>query len=502
MICKRLTRKQSNSLYIDVLKDQDFQCIRDLAQGDLFFLLTNVCNRHDINQDWLYDRCREVEANPNGFLDLWAREHGKSSIITFGLSIKDILNNPNVTIGIFSHTRPIAKAFLSQIKTEFQNNSFLKGLFPDIFYKRPQSEADKWSLDRGIVVKRTTNAKESTVEAWGLVDGQPISKHFDILVYDDVVTQQSVSTPDQIQKTTKAWELSLSLGTVNGVTRMIGTRYHTNDTYRTVMNRGSAIKRIYPATKNGKMDGEPVLMTQKKLNEKMRDMGSYTYSCQMLQNPLEDNAMGFKKEWLKFYKKIANMKSLNRYILVDPANEKKKSSDFTVILVIGLGPDNNYYLLDGIRDRLNLTEKTNKLFQMHRKWKPLKVAYEKYGMQSDIEHIQYIQEQETYRFEIQEVGGVESKVDRIRKLVPIFQNNRMYIPEKLEFLNYQNQTIDFVQTFIEDEFETFPVSLHDDMLDCMARILDPKIETQFPLLEELDDQHEYQYGYSPNAWMG
>ena len=497
-----MTRKQSNSLYVEVLNDQDFQCIRSLAQRDLFFLLTVVCNRSDINQDWLYDRCREVEVNSNGYLDLWAREHGKSSIITFGLSIKDILNNPNVTIGIFSHTRPIAKAFLSQIKTEFQNNKFLKGLFPEIFYEKPQSEADKWSLDRGIVVKRTTNAKESTVEAWGLVDGQPISKHFDILVYDDVVTKQSVSTPEQIKKTTVAWELSLSLGTVNGVTRMIGTRYHTNDTYRTVMNRGSAIKRIYPATKNGKMDGDPVLMTQKKLNEKMRDMGSYTYSCQMLQNPLEDNAMGFKKEWLKFYKKIANMKSLNRYILVDPANEKKKSSDFTVILVIGLGSDNNYYLLDGIRDRLNLTEKTNKLFQMHRKWKPLKVAYEKYGMQSDIEHIQYIQEQETYRFEIQEVGGVESKVDRIRKLVPIFQNNRMYIPEKLEFLNYQNQTIDFVQTFIEDEFETFPVSLHDDMLDCMARILDPKIETKFPLLEELDDQHEYQYGYSPNAWMG
>ena len=497
-----MTRKQSNSLYVEVLNDQDFQCIRNLAQRDLFFLLTVVCNRSDINQDWLYDRCREVEVNSNGYLDLWAREHGKSSIITFGLSIKDILNNPNVTIGIFSHTRPIAKAFLSQIKTEFQNNKFLKGLFPEIFYEKPQSEADKWSLDRGIVVKRTTNAKESTVEAWGLVDGQPISKHFDILVYDDVVTKQSVSTPEQIKKTTVAWELSLSLGTVNGVTRMIGTRYHTNDTYRTVMNRGSAIKRIYPATKNGKMDGDPVLMTQKKLNEKMRDMGSYTYSCQMLQNPLEDNAMGFKKEWLKFYKKIANMKSLNRYILVDPANKKKKSSDFTVILVIGLGSDNNYYLLDGIRDRLNLTEKTNKLFQMHRKWKPLKVAYEKYGMQSDIEHIQYIQEQETYRFEIQEVGGVESKVDRIRKLVPIFQNNRMYIPEKLEFLNYQNQTIDFVQTFIEDEFETFPVSLHDDMLDCMARILDPKIETQLSLLEELDDQHEYQYGYSPNAWMG
>lgn len=116
--------------------DRDAECMRNLAKQDLFFLLTVICNRPDINRDWLYDRCREVEAEPNGCLDLWAREHYKSTLLTYGLSITDILNNPNVTIGIFSHTRPIAKAFLSQIKTEFQNNQFLKAsLSRDILSK-------------------------------------------------------------------------------------------------------------------------------------------------------------------------------------------------------------------------------------------------------------------------------------------------------------------------------------------------------------------------------
>ena len=32
-----------------------------------------------------------------------------------------------------------------------------------------------WSLDGGLVVKRKSNPKEATVEAWGLVDSQPTS---------------------------------------------------------------------------------------------------------------------------------------------------------------------------------------------------------------------------------------------------------------------------------------------------------------------------------------
>ena len=103
---------------------------RQLAQSDLFFLLTHVLGRADLNRDWYFARCREVQAAPNGYLDLWGREHGKSSLITFGLTIQDILNDPEITVGIFSYSRPIAKAFLRQIKTEFENNEMLRSLSP------------------------------------------------------------------------------------------------------------------------------------------------------------------------------------------------------------------------------------------------------------------------------------------------------------------------------------------------------------------------------------
>ena len=34
------------------------------------------------------------------------------------------------------------------------------------------------------------------------MDGQPTGRHFSLIIYDDVVVQESVSTPEQIAKTT------------------------------------------------------------------------------------------------------------------------------------------------------------------------------------------------------------------------------------------------------------------------------------------------------------
>lgn len=420
-----------------------------------------------------------------------------STIITFGKTIQDILIDPEDTFGIFSHTRGIAKGFLSQIKTELEINDFLKKNFSDILYQKPQVESPKWSLDNGIIVKRKSNPKESTVEAWGLVDGQPTSKHFKKLIYDDTVTRESVTTPEQIKKVTAGWELSLSLGSEGGAKRYIGTRYHSNDTYKTMIDRGSVIPRIYPATQNGKIDGEPVFMSKETLQEKRRDMGPYTFGTQMLQDPISDKSMGFKTEWLMYYEKLSDTSKWNKYILIDPASKKKTISDYTVMEVIGLSPDGNYYLLDAIRDRLNLTQRASKLFELHRKHKPKNVGYEQYGMQADIEHMKYMMEQENYRFSIAELGGQMPKEDRIKRLIPIFEQKRFYMPKSLHFVDYEGKAQDYVKTFIEDEYASFPVSTHDDMLDCRARILD--MDAQFPKDKPLLNMQDSGTAY---GWMG
>jgi len=463
----------------------------------LWVLLRYGLGRQDAHNQWVFDRCCEVQAEPDGHLDLWAREHYKSTIITFALNIQDILRDPEITIGIFSHTRPIAKAFLRQIKQEFERNERLKRWFPGILYANPKDESPKWSEDEGIVVKRKGNPKEATVEAWGVVDGQPTSKHFDILDFDDVVVPASVTTPEMIAKTTASLELAYNLGRRGGRRRFVGTRYHFNDTYKTLLDRKTAEPRIYPATKDGTVEGEPVFMTREELQTKRADQGPYTFGCQMLLDPTADDKQGFNEEWLRYA--AVSPRGHNLVILVDPASRKqtastrKISNDYTAIWVLGLGPDRNVYVHDMVRDRLNLTERSERLIHLHRYWSGrgpiMAVGYEDYGMQADIEHVRDAQEQENYRFTITPLGGRLSKNERIRRLVPWFEKGRIFLPPKLAKENYEGRTVDLVKSFVEEEYKAFPVAAHDDMLDALARFLEDDLPVEFPrpLADEADD---------------
>jgi len=482
-----LTREEVNRSYLEQIEaarglGEIPGLFRRLALRDLFFLITNIFGRVDVDRDWLYDRCTEVQAEPDGCLDLWFRESYKSTIITYALTIQNILNDPDVTIGIFSYNRPTAKAFLRQIKREFEVNELLKDLFPEILWKNPASESPKWSEDEGIVVRRKTNPKESTVEAWGLVDGQPTGRHFQRMIYDDVVTLESVTTPEMCQKTTRAWEMSRNLTAEGGKTRYIGTRYHFNDTWGEIIRRGVAKTRLYPVYDENKI---PILLSPERIEEKRKELGPYVFSSQMLLNPVADEAQNFKEEWLQTWG-VQTTANLRIYILVDPASKKKKNSDYTAMLVVGLGVDKNYYIIDMIRDRLNLTERTQTLFGLHKIYRPVAVGYEEYGMQSDIEHLRYVMDTENYRFPIYPLGGNVGKEDRIRSLVPIFEQKRVFLPVMCIRPQHDGKTRDLTKVFIEEEYKTFPVGIHDDMLDALARILDHGAKGIFATFPEGD----------------
>jgi len=472
--------------------------MRALARHDLFFLLRYVCGRDDMEHQWLHDRCRDVQERPDGYLDLWAREHYKSTIITFGKTLQDILashgDDPvmpeELTFGIFSHNRPTAVKFLSHLKNEMERNEMLRELFPDIFWANPRKEASKWSVYSGLVVRRKNNPKEATIEAYGLIDGMPTGGHFSRLVYDDIVTLDVVRSPDMIAKVTDSLAMSYNLGARGGERRMIGTRYHFADSYKTVMDRGTFIPRIHAATDNGTIEGKPVFLTREELEIKRRDQGPYTFACQQMQNPAVDSSQGFKREWLRFFKQPSGA-GMNVYVVVDPASEKKKSSDYTAMVAIGLNADKKYYLLDFVYDRLNLTERTEMLFDMHHEWQPLGVGYEKYGKDSDIEHIQYVQAQKNYRFDVTPLGGRLKKEDRIKRLVPILEQARWYVPDNIFRVDYEGKRIDVIEKWMVEEYDLFPVALHDDGLDAMARILDEDMQTVWPRLIVAEKECRY-----------
>jgi predicted phage terminase large subunit-like protein len=282
-----------------------------------------------------------------------------------------------------------------------------------------------------------------------------------------------------MKKTSDKLRLSYSLGVEGGVRRFIGTRYHFNDSYRELTEAGTATTRRYPCTVDGTANGEPVLLSRESIAQKRRDMGIYIFGCQMLLNPKADETQGFHEEWLRRYT-TEDGRGLNKYILVDPASSKKEHADYTSIWVIGLGQDENYYALEIIRDRLNLTQRAARVMDLHRKWKPIEVRYEEYGLQADVEHIESTQEREKYRFDIKRVSGQTRKEDRIKRLVPLFEQHRIYLPRSFHITTADGETKDMVHEFVEQEYKAFPVAVHDDMLDSLARIAEPELALKWP----------------------
>ena len=471
---RSLGRLEALRLYGAVLERGDASEIRWLGRNDRFFLLGCLMMRQDVlEKDWCYERCREVEADPDGWLDLWSRFHYKSTIITLAGSVQEILRDPEMTVGLMSYTKPIAHKFVDQIRRSLEAPELVR-LYPDILWDRPPRQG--WSTQGGLTVKRRGNPKEPTLMGSGLVDGQPISMHYRLRIYDDVVVRSSVTTPEQLAKTTEMWELSLALGTEDGGREWYaGTRYHPDDTYSAILRRGLIRERRRLCED---ADGRPTMMTPEHLERLRASMGANTYAAQMLQNPVAAGVRVFRDEWLCRYSKPPARESMNVYIFVDGAKSKGDGADRTCMWVVGYATDGNNYILDGVRDRLNLTEKTRWIFRLHRKWRPNAVIWEQQGPMSDVEHVLDVQERDSYRFRITPIsrGPKDSKRARIESLQANFEEGRIWLPWTLRQQCSDGSVRDIMEEFVEEEYRFYPIVRHDDALDCLADINDHDVK--------------------------
>lgn len=480
---------------------------RILARRDLYFLLRYVLSTREWqapnnptrsfwDHPWLLARCREVQFDSDDVLDIWARYHCKSTIKTFAGSILTLLQNPNATIGIFSVTKSIADKFVFQIKQEFETNEMLLELYPDILWREPKKQSPQWSIQGGLTVNRGMNLKDPSVSGYGLNDSNYSGVRVSYAIYDDAVNESNVTTGEQIDKTVRNWELSLNVGFEGTRRSYIGTFYLYGDPYHEMAKRGLRL-RLHPAYEINPMEStfdhetglpnqlkfhrdRPVLFSRPHLESEEKLMGPRTFGVQMLCFPQAGIISGFKHDWIRFYEAPSHVvrRNCNAVILVDPANSKDKDSSRTAIWVVGLGADENYYVLDLILDRMNLQERVDALFRLVKLWKPVEVRYERYGLQSDIQHIRYVQERRNFRFNLIECGGKLAKDDRIERLIPMFRQNLVWFPQEIRYQTVDGDSVDLVDRWVRSEYMMFPNSVDKDGLDALSRLCDE--EPAFP----------------------
>lgn len=397
--------------------------------------------------------------------------------------------NPQLSVIAASHTAELAERFGRRVRNGVDDDAF-RALFPQTTLAADSTAAGRWGTCHG--------GEYTAVGVGGSITG----RRGDLIVVDDPVRSREDADSERVREKTWDWWTNDLLTRLkpHGRIVVIMTRWHEDDLAGRLLEREpqrwTVIKLPMIAGENDPLGREPgdrlwtEWFTEEMVRQAQRDPRSWISLYQQEPRPVE--GAEFKRSWITRYNSAP--KKMNKVILVDPAGDpskkvvsSRKKSDRTVMWVVGLAADGNAFLIDGVIDRLSLTQRAEKLFELHKKHKPMQVRYERYGMQADIPHIQAEMERRQYRFKITEVAGAVEKNARIRRLIPWFEGGRMWLPQQLNYTDVQGEHHELIQELIEVEYATFPVGRYDDGMDCLARIDEPSLTLPWP-----DEQEEWE----------
>jgi len=435
----------------------------DSNQGNNF-PVTEMLLPGEIYEDngWTKDEMQKIQRLYLGFRTLW-----KSSIITKLHTIQLIINFPNIHTVLAHNGQETSSDNLESIKNLLRSDP-LKTWFPELI-----PDTKDWGNRSGFSVDNRTDGgrSEDTLEAVGI--GTEITgKHWQIAKKNDLVTEDSINTEDQIKKTGD-WDDRFNVGLFDDPHMPIqdyeGTRYHFSDLY-SKLKGNPRIKLIEIPLEDS--EGNPTVacrFSREDIKEIKANTSGWTFSCQHLLKPEDPEKARFKKEFILYWGKIPV--GTKNILVVDPASERKKRSDYTVMEVIGLCDDKRF-LRYGIRDKLSPTQRIQRAIGLIKEFGIRDILWEAIGFQTtDCFYLEEQRRKEHLVFTIHEIKSHQvAKNDRIFSLIPQYEEGRWLWPDKgtvIENRVFDGRQYDFTED-MEAEALQFPHCEHDDILDAMT----------------------------------
>lgn len=402
-------------------------------------------------------------------MDLAPRGHGKSTIGDVDFCITKVLRNPDIRIMIGSKTQTQASAFLKEIRTHFEQNVNLIRIFGD--WKK--SRDNVWNDKEFTVNRRTVIKKEATVSALG-ASGAVVSKHFDIIIGDDLVGFENARTEAQ-RKVLKEWFYSSLYPTLepDGEIHILGTRYSPMDLYEDLIKSKNYKVNVQQAITV--KDGQEYSLWESKFSlEKLRSIreeaGLIIFNMQYQNNTELAKGKIFKYKYFKHFEEYEVDYDLNRvrvkvldsqgvpywipvriYMGADLAisEDETSNNDYFVLTVIGVDKNKNVYVLDYLKERLTFNAQLNAILDYGKNKFPM---VERIG----VETVQYQKSlaQEIRRLSLLPVINIQTSKDKVTRAMrrsALFENGKVWFRIGMDDL--------------EECLLLFPEVDHDDLFD-------------------------------------
>ena len=392
----------------------------------------------------------------------------KSSVVTIGFTLQYILNDPNARILIDSETFSKAKAFLSEIKGHLQGNEQYREVFKSIHGVYPDEGKKKdmlWSDSQLNISARTNQRKEPTFSCAG-VDVTKNGMHYDLIIMDDLHSEKNVTTKDQIDQVIDHWKLAYSLLDPGKPLICIGTRWDYNDLYQHILDfeRESyniLVRSAHYPDKDTLLF--PERLTEAFLDDVKRKQGSYIYSAQYENNPVDDETATFKrKDMIRKEWDLVKDRPMNWYLAVDPSYEGQYS-DFSALVLAGMDSQRDIYVRHVIRQKMTYSQIIDNMFELYTKYNPRLVVIETIAAQKSIMYeLNNEQKRRATWMRLKEIKKrTMTKDERIRGLAPFYEYGHIYHIKDCPQLDE-----------LEYELVHFPRGKHDDVIDALATVLE------------------------------
>lgn len=410
-------------------------------------------------------------SNSKSTLDLAPRGFGKSTVGDVDYCITRILRDPNIRIMIGSKTQTQAEAFLKEVRTHFEQNEDLIRIFGD--WKT--SKDNVWNDREFTVNKRSIIKKEATLTALG-ASGAVISKHFDVIIGDDLVGLENARTEKQ-RSNLKEWFYSSLFPTLepDGEIHILGTRYNPLDLYEDLIKSKDYVVNTQRAIRV--VNGKKVSLWEEKfslerLEAILKQSGKIIFNMQYQNDTELAKGKIFKAQYFRYYEeykidydfqtakvRIKTEDGIDQWIKVrlcfgcDLAISEKEQDkgDYFVLMVIGVDADHNVYVLDYVKERLTFNTQLNTIIDYGRNKFPMveRIGVETVAYQKSLA-------QELRRLSLLPIININTSKDKVTRAMrrsANFENHKVYFREGMDDL--------------EECLLLFPEVDHDDLFDAL-----------------------------------
>jgi len=461
---------------------------RYLAKSSLYYLNRYVLGFTDFTEKPHKTLCDWVQhfGSYERELLLMSRKSFKTSAVSIGFTIFNLLNNPNMRILIGSQERSYAVEVLTEVKGQLAENKRLIEINGG-----PFKGTRGWKEYEIYIAGRTDwTAKEPSVGTTG-IDSVKAGPHYPLIILDDPESDTNTSSSEMIQKLIHNYKYFSPMLTKNGKMIVIGTPYAFDALYFYILNTAAERKHfkvlIGQAYKDSstlpKVSGSyvqlpegpegtllmPSVLTKEFLDdEEAKDPAFFASQYQI--SIISGKSQEFKQDWFRYYTKPSLPKQLRVYVALDAAYSQRASADYTAIIVGGVDALDNIFILQLVHERLTPDAIIDWFYRIYTEYNPFKMGVETNATQTILK---WAFDKAAIERGFLPIFPLKvrstSKESRIRALISPYRGGKVYHLAADNSLSSVHQS----QQVLESQLVRFPASrAHDDAIDAEAMLLE------------------------------